>query len=127
MRNHDFIKGFFSDDPIGARRIVTFAANDARVFQAASANDYTIGVSEFGATTAGQPVSVIMGGVAAVEYGGNVDRGALLTADENGKAVDVLSVVGTSLRVIGVAMMSGVAGDIGAVLIAPGVAPGAAD
>ena len=56
-------------------------------------------------------------GIAAIEFGGNVARGALLTADADGKAVTAAD----GNRVIGIAEVSGAAGDIGQVLLAPGL------
>ena len=56
-------------------------------------------------------------GIADIEFGGNVARGALLTADADGKAVTAAD----GNRVIGIAEVSGAAGDIGQVLLAPGL------
>jgi len=124
MRNHDFVKGFIAGGTVAARRIVKFGSGDTAVVQAAAATDSLIGVSDLGAAL-NESVSVIMGGVAAVEYGGNVTRGQLLTADSNGKAVAAAPAAGVNNRVIGVAMLSGVSGDIGSVLINPGAFQGA--
>lgn len=125
MRNHNFIKGFTAGGVIAAARIVKFGSSDTAVVQAAAATDSLIGVSELGASATGNSCSVVMGGVAAVEYGGNVTRGQMLTADSNGKAVAAAPAAGVNNRVIGVAMSSGVSGDIGDVLISPAQFQGA--
>lgn len=124
MRNHDFIKGFIAGGTVAARRIVKFGSGDTAAVQASAATDSLIGVSDLGAAS-GESVAVIMGGIAAVEYGGNVTRGALLTADSNGKAVAAAPAAGVNNRIIGVAMLSGVSGDIGSVLVNPGAFQGA--
>lgn len=124
MRNHDFVKGFIAGGAVAARRIVKFGSGDTAVVQASAATDSLIGVSDLGAAS-GESVAVIMGGIAAVEYGGNVTRGALLTADSNGKAVAAAPAAGVNNRVIGTAMIGGVSGDIGSVLVNPGAFQGA--
>lgn len=124
MRNHDFVKGFIAGGAVAARRIVKLGSSDTAAVQASAATDSLIGVSDLGAAS-GESVAVIMGGIAAVEYGGNVTRGALLTADTNGKAVAAAPAAGVNNRIIGVAMISGVSGDIGSVLVNPGAFQGA--
>jgi hypothetical protein len=69
---------------------------------------------------AGEPVDVVMSGVATVEYGGNVTVGALLTANATGQAIAATAAAGSNVRVIGIAMVGGVSGDLGAVLLSPG-------
>lgn len=60
---------------------------------------------------------MVFSGIAEVEYGGNVTRGDLLTSDANGKAIATTT---AGNRIIGIAMASGVSGDIGLALINPG-------
>ena len=118
MRNHDFIKGFKAGAAIAKARIVKFDSADDTVVQAAAATDALIGVADLGAESGGH-VSVVMGGVAIVEYGGNVTRGAQLTADADGKAVAAAPATGANARIIGTAMVSGVSGDLGSVHLVP--------
>jgi hypothetical protein len=125
MRNNDFIKGFKAGAVILPRRIVKFGANDVTAIQAAAAADASIGVSDLGAAAIGDHVSVVMGQVAIVEYGGNVTRGAQLTSDADGKAVTAAPSAGANVRIIGTAMVSGVSGDLGSVFIAPSMLQGA--
>lgn len=124
MRNHLFIKGFKAGAAITKHRIVKHSSDDVTAIQGAAATDSIFGVAELGATQAGDHVSVVMGGVAVVEYGGNVTRGALLTTDSVGRAVAAAPAAGSNARTIGVAMVSGVSGDLGSVMIAPGSVQG---
>ena len=97
---------------IAAYRIVT-AAGAVAATTAAGA----FGVSGSRAVAAGETVEVAVGGIAPVEYGGNVTAGDLLRADANGKAVPTTT---AGHRIVGVAAAAGVDGDIGEVLISPG-------
>ncbi len=98
-------------------RIVKYGGADGAVVQSAAAADAHVGVSGRAAAADGGRVEIARAGIADVEYGGNVARGALLTADADGKAVAAED----GNRVIGVAEVSGAAGDIGQVLLAPGL------
>jgi len=62
----------------------------------------------------------VLSGVATVEYGGTVTVGALLISDSTGRAIAATAAAGTNVRTIGVAMVAGVVGDLGAVLLSPG-------
>lgn len=119
MRNEGLSKALIAGAAVAARRIVKFGSADTAVVQAAAATDLSIGVSDLGSDS-GDYCDVIVSGIALVEYGGNVTRGQLLTADADGKAVAAAPAATASNRVIGVAMVSGVSGDIGSVLIAQG-------
>jgi len=121
MNNPGLIKALLAGAAIAAHRIVKFGADDAHCLQAAAAADASIGVSDLGAA-AGGVCSFITNDIAVVEYGGTVARGALLTSDAQGRAVAAAA----GNRVIGVAMISGVTGDLGSVKIAPSVMGGAA-
>lgn len=123
MRNHEFNKGFVAGGAIAAKRIVKFHTADNSVVQASAVADFAIGVADLAAAAA-EHVTVVMGGIAIVEYGGSVTRGALLTADANGKAVTAAPAAGTNNRIIGIAMVSGVSGDLGSVLLQPGMVQG---
>lgn len=126
MANKTLVKGYIAGGVIAAYRIVKHGTSDTAAVQAAAATDSMIGVSELGATASGNSVSVVVEGIARVEYGGNVTRGALLTSDANGKAVAAAPAAGVNNRVIGVAHVSGVSGDIGEVHISPASFQGAA-
>lgn len=116
MRNDGLSKTLIAGAAVAAFRIVKFGTSDTAVVQAAAATDLSIGVSDLGGAS-GEPIDVIVTDIARVEYGGNVTRGQLLTADADGKAVAAAPAATASARVIGVAMLSGASGDIGSVLI----------
>lgn len=139
MNNPGLIKNFKAETAVAAYRIVKFGASDDTVAQAAANTDAMMGVNGALAGDAGKRVDIVLSGVAEVEYGGNVTRGDLLTADANGRAVAVTRHTHTentagaytqnattaaagNVRVIGVAMVSGVLGDIGSVNISPSFA-----
>ncbi len=117
MRNEGMSKTLIAGAAIAAHVIVKFDAAANTVIQAAAATDKSFGVSDLGADSAGETLDVIVDGIALVVYGGNVAAGDLLTADATGKAVTAAPAATASARVIGVAMVSGVSGDIGSVLI----------
>jgi hypothetical protein len=125
MNNPGLIKTLFAETAVTRRRIVKFGSADHQVVQAAAATDALIGVADRLDAGVDDRVDVILSGVAEVEYGGNVTRGAPLTADANGKAVAAAPAAGVNNGVIGRAMVSGVDGDIGSVLLAPSQIQGA--
>lgn len=106
---------------ISAYRIVKHGAADGKVIQGAAATDALMGVADaLGAAADGDRVDVITVGVAEVELGGTVTRGGLLTSDANGKGVAAAPAAGVNNRVIGIARVSGVSGDIIDVQLCPG-------
>lgn len=115
MLNPLLTKNFNASGAIAACRIVKFGATDELMAQASAAADKQVGVSTSLAAADGEPVDVILAGVAEVTYGGNVTRGDLLTSDANGKAVVAAPAAGANVRIIGEAMKSGVLDDVGAV------------
>lgn len=124
MRNVGLTKTLIAVAAIAAYRVVKFGATDTEVAQAAASTDLSIGVSDLGGAAA-EPTDVIVDGIAFVEYGGTVTRGAKLTADADGKAIAAAPAAGVNAQVIGIAMVSGVVGDIGSVRIAPSTMQGA--
>lgn len=97
-------------------RIVKFGNADGKYVQAVASTDLLAGVSESLAVADGERIDVCRIGIAAVRYGGTVTRGQKLTSDADGKAVAVTK---DGDQVIGIAEVSGVADDIGQVLILP--------
>ncbi len=120
MRNNGLIITLLAGAAIAKHRIVKHGSDDHHAIQAAGSTDGMFGVSAELDVTAEEQVDIVMDGIAEVEYGGNVTRGDLLTADADGKAVAAAPAAGANARIIGIAMVSGVAGDIGAVNISPG-------
>lgn len=123
LRSEGLAKGFRAAATIAAKRLVKFDTTDTTIVQSAAVGDFHIGVSDLGGA-AGQEVDAFMSGVAIVEFGGPVTRGALLTSDSVGRAVVAAPAAGVNNRIIGVAMVSGVLGDLGSVLIYPGSVQG---
>lgn len=118
-------KNFTAGGAIGARLFVKFGSADTSVVQGAAATDLLIGVSTDIAAASGEPVDIHTDGIREVIYGGNVTRGAKLTADADGKAVAAAPAQGVNNQIGGIAMVSGVSGDVGLVKIAPSVMQGA--
>ena len=125
MANRDLVKSYTAEGAIPAARIVKFGAADYGVLQAAAVGDFLIGVSlpNIAAAT-GESCDVIHEGIAELQLGASVTRGALLTSDASGQGVVAAPAAGTNNRVIGVALVSGVSGDIIPVLISPGTFQG---
>lgn len=125
MANEGLAKTFIAGAAIAPRRIVKFGADDRTVLPSAAAADLGIGVSDsLGEDTIGQPVDIIIDGIANIDYGGTIVRGQKLISDAAGKAIAATAAAGANVQVIGFAMLSGVAGDIGKVRIAPSVMQG---
>lgn len=125
MNNPLLTKSFTSGGVIAAYRIVKPGTSDGKVLQAAAATDSLMGVSgSLGVDASDKRIDVVQCGIAEVEYGGNISRGAALTADADGKAIAAAPATGANVRIIGFAEVSGVVGDIGSMLIAPGVYQG---
>lgn len=121
MAGHSTIltKGFKAEAAVPPRRIVKFGASDGGVVVGAASADKVFGVSTDIAAAIGQPCDVHLYGVAEVEYGGNVTRGDYLTSDGTGRAVTAAPAAAANASIIGQAMVSGVAGDIGVTTIHP--------
>lgn len=119
MNNPGLIKAFTASGAIAPYRIAKFGSADTAVLQAAAATDAMIGVIGPFGPASGERVDVIMSGLAEIEYGGTVTRGDLLTSDSSGRAVTAAPSAGANVRIIGIAMNSGVISDIGSVFILP--------
>jgi hypothetical protein len=88
----------------------------------AVATDVAMGIIQ-NKPAAGQAATVGYRGVSKAVYGGNVTAGARVTSDANGLVITA----GVGDSALGLALVSGVANDIGSVLIgAAGVGPAAA-
>jgi hypothetical protein len=68
----------------------------------------------------GDTVDVMHDGIADLQLGGTVTRGDLLTSDASGQGITATGTAGTNYRTIGMAIVSGVSGDIIPVLLTPG-------
>ena len=114
------VKNFKAEAAIAKRRIVKFGASDAQILPGAASADLLIGVSAEIDAAIGEPCDVYLSGIPEVEYGGNVTRGDFLTSDAVGRAVTAAPAAGVNARIIGMAIVSGVIGDVGAVHLSPG-------
>ena len=114
--NIGLVKTFLAGGSISEYRVVKFGADDRIALQATAATEKFAGVAGLpkGASAiTGDSIDVIKSGVADILYGGNVAVGDFLTSDDEGRAV--VAVDGDNL--IGIAQITGVEGDLGAVQI----------
>lgn len=118
------LKNYSAEGAIAAFRIAKHGTADGQVLQAAAATDLLIGVNGSVAPALGERVDLVKIGIADVEYGGVVTRGAPLTSDASGRAVVAAPAAGSNVRIVGYAEVAGVLGDIGSVHIALGVMQG---
>lgn len=113
-------KPYTAGGTIAARRIVKFGAADGVVLQAAAVGDKLIGVSSDLGSVSGERQDVFMvGNIAEVDFGGTIARGDPITSDASGKAVTAAPAAGTNNYCVGHAEVSGVAGDVGTVIVQP--------
>jgi hypothetical protein len=125
MRTDGLVKAFNAGGAIPARIIVKPHSTAGEVVAGAAATDKLIGISSEVAAASGDRVDVFVSGIAEVIYGGNVSAGDLVTANGSGYAVAAAPAAGVNNRIVGTALVAGVSGDIGAVLIGPGSVQGA--
>ncbi len=125
--NRGLVKQFRAGATIAPYRIVMFSAEDT-VIQATAPTDMSIGIaSNVGYDSTVTAISnnrypqalidIQLDGGALVTFGGTITRGQLLTSDSTGRAVAAAPGAGVNNRIIGIAMDSGVVGDIGSVLV----------
>ena len=115
--NPGLIKLAQAQGAVGKFRIVAHGTEDGTAKQAATADDAVIGVTEGFAYVNGDRFDVVRNGMGEVTLGGPVTRGDPLVSDAEGRAV-VAPAANTS-RIVGFAEISGVAGDIIPLTIAP--------
>lgn len=114
------VRSFVAEAAISANRVVTFGATDDNVLTAAAVTSTLIGIVEGVSPVLGERVDVVMTGIADLQIGGSVTRGNFITVDAQGRGVAAAPAAGVNNNVIGVALQSGVSGDIIPVLISPG-------
>ncbi len=118
--NQGLVKNFNAEAAVPERRIVKFGAANRDILIAAAVGDFLIGVCvQPGGALLGERVDVQMSGIAEVEFGGTVARGAQVTTDATGLAVLAAPATGVNNRVIGFAMETYASGDHGLVFLAP--------
>lgn len=124
MANTLLNKNYTAGAAIAPFRIVKPGAGDGLVIPAAAATDFLMGVCESVGPDSGERCDIVKAGLADVEFGGTVTRGAPVTSDASGRAVAAAPGAGSNVRIIGFAEVSAVSGDIATVLVAPGVMQG---
>lgn len=119
--NRILSKSFLAGATINPFRIVKMGADDDHVIQGAAVGDVLIGVVDqpLAAAAAEDRVDVTMQGIADVEAGGTITRGAFVTTNATGQATAAAPGAGVNNGVVGIALKSAVSGDIIPVLIAP--------
>jgi len=120
LANNGLTKAYSAEGTINPFRIVKVGAADYGVLQAAAVADKLIGISTEVDAASGERVDVVHDGIADLKLGGTVARGDLLTSDASGQGVTAAPSAGTNNRVIGVALISGVIGDLIPCLVNPG-------
>jgi hypothetical protein len=118
MSNIVLARNYKAESAIAAFTLTKHGTVDGNALPAAAATDGLLGVSTDIAAAIGERVDVIVAGVADVLYGGVVTRGDLLTADASGRAVKAVPAAGINNRVVGIANVSGVLGDVGSMILA---------
>lgn len=122
--NNGLTKSYNAGGAIAANSIAKIGANDYDVLQAAAPADFLLGVTTEVAAGSGERCDVIQEGIADLKINGVVTRGALITSDASGLGVVAAPGAGTNNRIIGIALISGVAGDIIPVQLSPGSVQG---
>ncbi|WP_069353863.1 DUF2190 family protein [Burkholderia cenocepacia] len=108
------VSNYFAAAAIGAHLLIAYGDADDQVKAGAgSAGEKLLGAStDVGAAT-GERVDVVLLGPTPVVYGAAVTRGDRIKADAQGRAVPAAAGEAS----VGEALLSGVVGDIGSVLI----------
>lgn len=122
--NNGLTKSYNAGGAILANSIVKCGANDYDVLQAAAAADFLLGITTEIPAVSAERVDVVQEGIADLKINGVVTRGALITSDAGGLGVVAAPGAGTNNRIIGIALISGVAGDIIPVQLSPGSVQG---
>lgn len=124
MSNTTLVRNFKAEAAVPAFTIVKHGTADGQVLSGAAVADKLFGVSTDIAAAIGERCDVIVYGIADILYGGAVARGDLLTSDASGRAVTAAPAAGVNNRIIGVAVVSGVAGDVGQAAISQSMMQG---
>lgn len=118
MRNDGLTKTYYANAALVRHTIVNLAT-DTTVQTSTAAAQLHMGVLDgLGDAATGEPVDVIMDGIATVRAGGTITRGQPITANATGQGI--AATAGAGVRIIGFAMTSAVSGDLFPVFIRPG-------
>ena len=124
MSTSRYIRNFKAEAAIPAFTIVKNGTVDGNALAAAAVGDKLLGVTTDIAAAINERCDVILAGPADVLFGATVARGDLLTSDATGRAVTAAPAAGANNRIIGVALVSGVVGDVGQMIVSQGSAQG---
>jgi|SRR5450830_49633 len=124
MSNISLAKSFKAEGAIPAFTIFKSGSVDGNILASAGPTDRLLGVTTDIAAAINERCDGILSGVADVLYGGAVTRGDQLTADASGRAVTAAPAAGVNNRIIGMALVSGVLGDVGQCTIFPSMLQG---
>ena len=114
-------KSYQAGATVNPCRFVKHGAADYAAIQATDASAAILGVSEQSIlATAGLTFDVIKAGIAMLELGDTVTRGAVLIPDAVGRGVPSAVVAGTEQHVGAIAEVAGVVGDIIPVMVIAG-------
>ena len=118
-----YAKVFNAASDVPAYRIVKAAGSEDAAL-ATSSTDKILGISPNVATAAGNRLDVILEQVAELKLGGTVENGDPITSDANGCGIKAEPDPGETLRIVGGALVDGVADDIIRVKLNPGFITG---
>ena len=121
-----FAKSFNAGGALAANSSAKSGSNDYDVLQAAgsAATEKILGITTEVAASSAERVDVVLAGVADLKLNGTVSRGDPITADSSGLGITAAPSAGTNARIVGFAMVTGVAGDIIPCLLAQGMVQG---
>lgn len=124
--NQNLTKAYKAAVQIAPYLLVKFTGNPGEVTPGAAAADKLVGVSVPTVTVpAGQRVDVVHEGITEVKIGvGGCAAGDPITSDATGQGVIAAPGAGTNNRIIGYALLAGVAGDVVPVTLSLGVMQG---
>lgn len=110
MPNATLTKSYIAEAAVLPYRIVKLGAADGQVLQAAAAADAAVGIADnLGQATPLSRVDVVHEGIAEIEAGAAVTRGALLMSDASGRGITAAASAGTNVAVVGRALNSAAA------------------
>lgn len=125
MANLLLALNYIAESAITINRLVKPGAADTGVVQASAATDSITGVVNELSVVTGERVDVVHQGVAWVEAGAAIVRGAPITSDANGRGITAAPAAGANVRILGIALESAsAAGDVIRVLLEPGYMQG---
>jgi len=104
---------------INEATIVKFGADDENVVAATAVSETLVGVAQHAAAS-GERVRVMTSGISRLKIGGTVTRGDYVTTNGSAQGVAAAPAGGTNNGIIGIALQSGVNGDIIRVQLAQG-------